>query len=71
VGKGRITVVLKRLRNGDWRLSGAGRRLDLSPLDVDDRDLMVALEVGETAFVKNRTLTGKKRVFKLPRRRKA
>jgi DNA-binding beta-propeller fold protein YncE len=71
VGKGSITVVLKRLRNGDWRLAGAGRRLDLSSLDVENRDLMVALELGETAFVKNRTLTGKKRVFKLPRRKKA
>jgi hypothetical protein len=70
---GRVTLALVR-RGSGYRFTASGRGLDLSALapdagDLRSRDLTVTLEVGGTAFVGNRNLSGKKNVFKLRRRR--
>jgi hypothetical protein len=67
---GAVSLALREIGSGAWRLSAKGKRLDLSALNTGNRDLTVAVELGETSFVRNRALRGKKRVFKLPRRRR-
>ncbi len=69
MGGGVVTLTLRRGRNGTYRFTAGGKHLDLAALDTGNRDLTVAVEVGKTSFVLNRNLVGKKRVFKLPRRK--
>jgi DNA-binding beta-propeller fold protein YncE len=68
-GRGSIAVTLKRAGTG-FRLLAVGKRLDLSALDSGNRDLTIAVESGGVTAAKNRSLEGKRRVFKLPRRRR-
>jgi hypothetical protein len=70
VDGGTLTVRLKSLANGKLRFSAVGKRIDLSSIDTQNRDLTVALEIGDTAFVKNRNLRGARRVFRLPSRKR-
>jgi DNA-binding beta-propeller fold protein YncE len=55
------SVKLRRLRNGDYRLSAKGKRADLSALDTGAHDVTVALVVGDVQFAESRRLTATKR----------
>jgi hypothetical protein len=63
-----IRVVLVQTQTG-YRFTAVGNRVDLLALDTGIRDLNVAFEIGPLTFAQNRNLSGKKNVFKLPRRR--
>ncbi len=67
-GGGVVTLAVVAGKSG-YRFAASGTGLDLSALNTGNRDLTVALEVSGNQFVKNRNLTGKKNVFKLPKGR--
>jgi hypothetical protein len=65
-GGGVVALVISAAKGGIYRFAAAGTRLDLSALDTGNRDLTVSIEVSGVQFVKNRNLTGKRNVLKLP-----
>ena len=67
-GGGSFVVRLRRVGGDQLRVTVAGRQIDLTALDTQNRDLTVALEIGGTTFVRSRNLHGAKKVFRLPRR---
>jgi hypothetical protein len=65
-----VTVKLRALPGGRFRFTAQGSGSDLAALNTGNHDLTVALEMSGVSFVKNRNLVGKKRVFRIPRRRR-
>jgi hypothetical protein len=69
-------VLTRKPSGGDTRFTLKGKGLDLAALDTGNRDFTLAIEVGKLGdfasaqFVQNRVLTGKKNVFKLPKKRR-
>jgi DNA-binding beta-propeller fold protein YncE len=66
-GGGTVTLSVKAGKGGTYRFTAAGSGLDLSALATGNQDLTVSIEAGGTQFVRNRNLSGKKNVFKLPK----
>jgi hypothetical protein len=64
-----VTVKLRELAGGRFRFTVRGAGSELKKLDTGNHDLTIALEVSGVSFVKNRNLEGKKRTFRIPRRR--
>jgi hypothetical protein len=69
-GGGNLVVHVKDIGHGKLRFSASGKKVDLSSIDLPDRELTVSLEIGGTAFVKNRALRGTRHVFRLARKGK-
>jgi DNA-binding beta-propeller fold protein YncE len=69
---GRVTLRVRDLGDGTFRFSASGSGVDLTSLgSINSRDLTVSLEIGGTAFVRNRHLKGVRRVFRLARKGKS
>jgi hypothetical protein len=66
---GAVALKLKAAKDGTWKFTLVGKKLDLAALDTGNPDLTVAFETSGAQFVRNRNLTAKKGVYRLPKRR--
>jgi hypothetical protein len=66
---GSVALKLKAANDGSFKFTLVGKKLDLGALDTGTPDLTVALETSGAQFVRNRNLTAKKGVYRLPKRR--
>jgi hypothetical protein len=64
-----VRLRLRQLAGDRIRFTASGAGPGVAVLDTGNRDLAVALEVSGVSFVRNRNLAGRKRVFRIPRRR--
>jgi hypothetical protein len=73
---GGVLALALKPKGGGFAFTLKGKKLDLSTLDTGNRDLTVAIELAKSGdfaaaqFVQNRTLSGKRNVFKLPKKRR-
>ena len=73
-GGGKLTLRMRRRKDGTVRFTVAGRKIDVSMFDTRDRgmnpEITVAFEIGDRSFVGNRALKAKKKsktIFQLPK----
>jgi hypothetical protein len=64
-----VALKLKAAKDGSYKFTLVGKKLDLGALDTGNADLTVAFETSGAQFVRNRALVAKKGTYRLPRRR--
>ena len=64
-----VALKLKAAKDGSYKFTLIGKKLDLGALDTGNADLTVAFETSGAQFVRNRALVAKKGTYRLPRRR--
>jgi len=67
---GAVALKIKAAKDGSYKFTLVGKKLDLGAFDTGNAELTVSLETSGAQFVRNRALVAKKGTYRLPKNKK-